>query len=261
MVGILKKIALLIMVTVVSGCTTLYNPATGRNELILINSQTETAIGRSTASELNRKQRILTGSRIANKLGIIGARIAAFSDRKDIEYSFWLVDDKEPNAFTLPGGFVYMNSGLAVILDDDELAYVLGHEVGHAAARHIVKKMQSNMAYQLLLSLAFSGLQSGVGEPAVDIARGADAVYGLVGLGYSRKDELEADRIGVKYAFKAGFNPYAAFTALEKLKKTEGEGLRMPALLRTHPYADERISRLKEFIPGLINEGKDKAVP
>lgn len=252
--NIFKKIVIVAMLVSLSGCTTLYNPATGRNELILIDSATEVAIGQRLARELVKRGAISPDISLQERVRAIGNRIAAVSDRQDIEYKFSVLKDKELNALTLPGGFIYVNKGLMDALNDDELAYVLAHETGHVACRHIAKKIQSNMAYQLLLDIAFSGMGSKTASNAQDIARGVDTIYNLIELSYSRKDEYEADRLGVKYAFCAGFDPYAALSALEKIKEGEGLSWKILEYFRTHPYVDERINALKTFIPQLIAE-------
>lgn len=234
-----------------SGCSTLYNPATGRKEFILIDSRMETAIGRNVSAELIKKHPLTDEKNLQDRVQKIGAGLVAASDRKDIEYKFSVLADKELNAMALPGGFIYVNKGLMDILNNDEVAYVLGHEVGHVAARHIAKKMQSSMAYELLLTIAFTAIGDTPASNAKVIARGIDTIYNLIDLGYSRKDEYEADRLGVKYAFKARFNPYAALSALEKIKKEEGPNWKVLGYFRSHPYVDERIKALKTIIPQL----------
>lgn len=238
-----------------TGCATLYNPATGRNEFILIDSKTEVAIGRNVIDDLVRRHPLSNDENLQRRIQGIGRHIASVSDRQDIEYEFKVLADKELNALTLPGGFIYINKGLVDKLTDDEIAYVLAHEVGHTAARHIAKKLQANMAYQLLLSVAFASVGSQAGESAADVARGIDTVYNLIGLSYSRKDEFEADKLGAKYVFKAGFNPYACLSALEKIKKSEGPNWKVLRYFRTHPYVDERIEALK------VNIGEAKWKP
>ncbi len=233
-----------------SGCATLYNPATGRKEFIFINSATESAIGREVLPEMTKKYPLSKDARLQERAQRIGMKLAAHSDRKDIAYTFGVIEDKSLNAVTLPGGYVYVNRGLMEAFSDDELAYVMGHEIGHVAARHIAKKMQANMAYQSLLAVAFAALGN-KSEKAQGALTGASAVYGLMELSYSRGDEFEADRLGTKYAHRAGYPPQAAFSALEKLKKGEGPNIRVMQYLRTHPFVDDRIRALREYIPTL----------
>jgi predicted Zn-dependent protease len=248
---ILRGLIFAVSLSFLSGCTTIYNPATERRELILINSATESSIGKSASAEMTRQRPLVNDPGVQERVKRIGSRIAQVSDRQDIGYEFAVVADKELNAVTLPGGFIYVNKGLADILNDDELAYVLGHEAGHVAARHIAKKLQANMAYQMLLTLAFAGMGNRTGDNAGAIAQGAGVVYNLVQLKYSRDDEYAADKLGVKYACKAGFNPDAAISALEKLKKAEGDQKQGLSYFRTHPYVEDRIKALREFVPAL----------
>ena len=244
------NIAVSILVLSLCGCATLYNPATGRDEFIFINSATEVALGENLKPEIARKHRELKDKALQDRLQSIGRRIAAVSDRQDIKYTFLVLDDKELNAMTIPGGTIYVNKGLMDVLNDDELAYVLAHEAGHISARHIAKKIQANMAYQLLLGLAFAG----VGGDTQAIKEGTDVLYGLVSLSYSRKDEYEADRLAVKYCHKAGFDPYASISALERIKKEEGPNWKVLSYFRTHPYVDERIAALKTVIPQITQQ-------
>ncbi len=243
-------IFLFLLSAIFSGCSTLYNPATGKNEFILISTQAELNIGRNIAAEISKNQALVTEQKSVDRVQTSGRRLSAISERKDIEYQFYILADKELNALSLPGGFIYINKGLLDILNDDELAFVLGHELGHVTAKHAVKKIQSNMAYQMLANIAFAGMGNKTGR-LENIAKGANIAYNLIELGYSREDEYEADRLGAKYAFKAGFNPAAALTGLQKLKSNQESGSRLLVYLRTHPYVDDRISALKKFIPGL----------
>ena len=190
-----------------SGCTTFYNPATGRNEMIFLNSASEVSIGRGVVTDYASKHPLSNDQQLRARVQNVGSRLAAVSERKDIEYHYDVFEDKELNAMAFPGGFVYVNSGLVKILNDDELAYVIGHETGHVAARHIVKQLQANMTYQVLLGVAFAAAGDKIGSGADTLASGADAIYNLLSLGYSRQDEYQADRLGARYAFRAGYNP------------------------------------------------------
>lgn len=227
-----------------SGCVTIYNPATQRKETLLIGTESEVALGRDMDMQIQKTLKISQDYHIQQRLNAIGDRIANSSDRQDVNYHFGIVNDKELNAFALPGGFVYVNSGLMNISADDELACVLAHEIGHVAARHSVKKLQAIMGYQIIMGIALglSGQQS--------IVKATDIVFNLVNLGYSRKDELLADRLAVKYAKKAGFNPQGMVTFFEKLKKeaeTKGQNFNL-VFLSSHPPIEERIKNVRNEI-------------
>ena len=245
-----KTPIILLSLLICAGCTTMYNPATEQNETILIDSKTEEALGKNVIAELEKEYPESKDAKLQERVKAIGNKLSAVSDRKDITYNFTVLENKELNAMALPGGYVFIYKGLADILSDEELAYVLGHEVAHQAARHIVKKIQAGMAYQLIASIAFSSMGDAAG--AQTIAQGTNIIYGLIDSGYSRQDEYQADKLGVKYAIKAGFDPYASFTALEKIKKEEGLDWKVLGYFRTHPFADERIEALKKEIPQLI---------
>lgn len=236
------------------GCATVYNPATEKNELIFIDSAQEAQIGRGMAEQIIRKEskllRDASKQLFANK---IGQRIAAVSERRELVFHFVVLDDPDLNAFALPGGYVYIYSGLLNRLTEDELAAVLAHEVGHVAAKHSVKKMQSVLGYNLLMSLALAGFGPRHPEFAQEIANVSGTVYDLLLRGYGREDEILADKLAVKYLFKAGYDPDSMVRALEILMKESGPGGRMFEILSTHPKMQERIRRVREEITGLKN--------
>ncbi len=246
-----RRLIIIALLLFLPGCASLYNPATGRNEVILINSQTEAAIGRNVSARITKEHAVLADRKFVDRIQAIGARLSEVSDRKDLEYHFFVLADNELNAVSLPGGYIYVNKGLMDALDNDELAFVVGHEIGHVAARHAVKKIQAGMAYQMLLSLAFAGSGNKAVSGAVEIAQIVDTAYNLIQLGYSREDEYLSDKLGVKYVFKAGFKPLASLNSLAKLKKNEGANVKVLVYLRTHPYVDDRIKALKVYITEL----------
>ena len=186
----------------------------------------------------------ISGDIIQNKrLKKIGKKIAAVSDRQDLVYVFKVVKDKTLNAFSLPGGFVYVNSGLMDKADDDELACVIAHEVGHIAAKHAVKKLQVTIGYQLIMSIALNKATN------IETSRAVNTVFGLISLGYSREDERLSDRLAVKYAYKAGFKPAAMISFFKKLKEEDQKALNYHiAFLESHPAIDERINNVKAEI-------------
>ncbi|MDD5116044.1 MAG: M48 family metallopeptidase [Candidatus Omnitrophica bacterium] len=227
------------------GCTTIYNPATGRKESFFIDTKSEVALGNDMAKEISRETKLVSDPGMQKRLEEIGSRVAAVSDRKDVNYRFSIVDEKEFNAFAIPGGGVYVNRGLLEAANDDELAAVVGHEVGHIAARHSVKRLQAVLGYQLLSSIALG--VSGKGK----VIQAVDVVFSVVSLGYSRKDEYLADRLGVRYARAAGFDPHGMVTFFQKLKQESKSGRYVPVFLSSHPPIDERIKEAGKEIAAL----------
>lgn len=247
------------MSVLLCGCIT-FNPATQRKEVILISNANEMAIGRGVAKSLTKKEKLYTEANSLGRVEKIGFKVASVSDRQNVRYEFHILDNKELNAVSLPGGFIYINKGLLDKLNDDELAFVLGHEIGHVAAKHAVKKLQANLAFDLLMNIALSATHAGQLNGAASAARATGTAYNLINLGYSRKDEYFADLLGLKYAFKAGFSPKGAISALEKIKKEESGGVRLLTYLRTHPYVDDRIKAMRKNILDLTGKNLDGVV-
>ena len=227
-----------------AGCTTIYNPATQKNETIFIDTEGEVALGRSMAGEVKQEFKIIDDSQDNYRLDSIGQKVAANSDRRDLDYHFSIIKDDELNAFALPGGFIYVNSAITKTATNDELACVLAHEIGHVAARHSVKRIQAVLGYQIIMSIAM-GLSG-----ATNVSRAVDVVFNVTTLGYSRADENLADRLAVKYAKHAGFNPNGMLSFFEKLKKeAEKRGPRFNLVfLSSHPPIEERIKNIKNEI-------------
>jgi predicted Zn-dependent protease len=237
---------------ILSGCATMYNPATEKKEFVIITTPMEVALGQNTAKQVAKQYAFIKDPKQADKVTEIGEKVAKVSDRTDLKYHFAVVEDKEINAFTMPGGYIYINSGLLDISTDDELACVIGHEIGHVAARHIAKKLQTQLGYDILMNIALHNTSVKQMQQAIDVT------FNLVQLGYSREDELLADRLGTKYAYKAGYDPYAMITFLKKLKEKDKNEIG-PVFLRSHPYASQRIQMMEKEIPAIITKVDAKA--
>lgn len=226
----------------IAGCATVYNPATGKKEYLMINTQEEVALGNQVAVEIERKFVLSRNPAEIERVHRIGAKIAAVSDRRDITYYFKVIQDDDINALSTPGGYIYVNTGLLKAADDDELAAVIAHEVGHVAARHAVFLMQSNMTTSLIGSIIFSNV-----EASEDVRRGTSAAVNLIMLGYSREDEFEADKLGVRYVYYAGFDADGMAAFLEKLQRQNKENPldRGLVYLRSHPLYSDRIAKAR----------------
>ncbi|MBU3958776.1 MAG: M48 family metalloprotease [Candidatus Omnitrophica bacterium] len=227
-----------------SGCVTIYNPATQKRETLLIGTKQEVSLGQSMDRQIQRELPILKDTPQQERLDRIGQKVAGASDRQDLEYHFKIIKDKDLNAFAVPGGFVYLNSGLIDAAGDDELACVLAHEIGHIAARHSVKKLQASLGYQVVMNIIW-----GVGG-AQTVSRAISITFNLVSLGYSRKDEFLADKLAVKYAYNSGFNPQGMVTFFEKLQKeaqNRGPDFNL-VFLSSHPPIKERIKNAQNEI-------------
>jgi len=252
------KFFIIVLITfsfLTSGCATVYNPATEKKELVFITTPMEVALGQNTALQVAKQYAFIKDPQQINKVTEIGEKVAKVSDRTDLKYHFAVVDDKEINAFTVPGGYIYINSGLLEITNDDELACVIGHEIGHVAARHIAKKLQAQLGYSVLMNIALQNANVRQMQQAIDLT------FNLATLGYSREDELLSDRLGAKYAYKAGYDPYAMITFLKKLQAKDKSDMG-PVFLRSHPYTSQRIQLMEKAMPSIISKAAaDKTAP
>jgi beta-barrel assembly-enhancing protease len=141
-----------------------------------------------------------------------------------------------------------MYTGLFEMLDEDEAAAVIGHEIGHVAARHGIKRMQAVFGYQLLSLAGLIAMRDRVDPAAAQEL--SDTVFTLILLGYSRRDELEADRLGTRYAVKAGFAPGGMLGVLEKFEELQ-RGAPEIAFFNTHPPVRERMKEVRIVISAL----------
>jgi len=242
-VKILALLCLLVPATLfISGCTPEYNIVTGQEESYYYSTDREVQMGRNVARQVEDQYKPAKDPLMTKRVQDIGKKIAAVCDRKDIDYHFEVLEDEDVNAFSLPGGYVYINSGLVEKVDnDDELAGVIGHEVGHIVARHSIKKLQGSQIYTLLRVLVAQVPNAG------EVGAAADEAVTQIMLGYSREDEFLADQLGTRYAKKAGYDPRAMLAFLQKLQKINKDKPLQPInYYKTHPYVPDRIRVVRE---------------
>ncbi len=243
----MKKVTILaIIAALLTGCASLstFNPATGEKEFIIISTASEVNMGKNVHSEIIQKYKLSDDETKIERLRKIGQRLAKVSDRQDYEYNFYFLKEDAINAFTTPGGNIYCFSGLYAKLEtDDEIAAVLGHEMGHCAAKHTVKRIQATLGYNIISTLIYTHLKIEEKEKK-HITYAANSIVNLIMLGYSREDEYTADRLGIKYMYLAGYNPEATVKVLNTLKENS-KGPQGPVILRSHPYLDERIKQAR----------------
>lgn len=247
------KLFFALLFLLISGCATTHNPVTAKSEFIFIGTPTEVDLGKSISKQVASQKQIIGEGRQKDRVEKIGRDVARYSDRKDLEYHFFLIKDKELNAFAVPGGFIYINSGLAEVASDDELACVIGHEIVHVAARHSVKQLQASLGYQLLISAALGGENR---ETAREIS---NIVFSLSQLGYSRQDETLADEVGIKYAYLANYDPNGMVSFFKRLKEeSQLRGQPLPTeIFSSHPDLDNRIKTVENEIKRLKKFGNE----
>jgi predicted Zn-dependent protease len=210
-------------------------------------------LGAETHAQLSPSLHFSRDQAAQARLEMIGQRVVQVSDRQDYQYHFFLVDKDEMNAFTVPGGYIYFYSGLyRKLRTDDEIAAVLAHEIGHCSARHVVKKFQVALGYDFIGSLVFGQIQN---EFAVKLARmGANMIMDVATAAYGREDEYEADRLGVKYMYLAGYDPQGMVQTFEILGQTSKGDDSDWLLLRSHPQLGDRIEAVKKEIAVVKNK-------
>ncbi|MCS3919050.1 M48 family metalloprotease [Fervidibacter sacchari] len=210
-------------------------------QLILIGRNQEIEIGKEVAAALEKQYGVWDDPEQTRRIERIGKSLVAVCERKDMPYTFKILNErKELNAMAAPGGFIYITRALLEALEsDDEVAFVLGHEIGHVAGDHIRKQLSQAIAGSILLDILTGG-----SSQLVRI--GADIMFSLYQSGYSRQHERDADTRGVRYMKAAGYNPVAAITALKKLGMERYKGL--VRWFGTHPDIPSRIQRIADML-------------
>ena len=215
-----------------------------------ISQQQEVQMGQEYVQQINAQLPIVQDPELNRYINVLGDSVARLTSRRDLDWRFFIVDAKEVNAFAVPGGFVYVNRGLIERADQmDELAGVLGHEIGHVVRRHTVKQMEKAQGANIGVTLACvltSICNSQVAGAAINIAGGA------VFARFSRQDEAEADAEGFKNVVRAGISPAGMVTMFQKLldeRKSRPAGVE--AWFLTHPLEEDRINAVRAQINGL----------
>ncbi len=245
------------------GCATA--PYTGRSQFITMSEPEERRLGLEAARQVLESEEEERGTARARRVVSVGRRIAEAAERPDFEWEFHTLKNDALNAFCLPGGKVFVYTGLLDLTrgKDGELAAVIGHEVGHVIARHAAERV----------SLSTMGsLASALGSVAVTVFTGNESLGELSGSGftaltqvgfmlpYSRSHESEADSIGLILAAKAGYDPAAAVSLWEKMAAVN-KGQEGPAFLSTHPLSSERIKAITAQLPGVVETYGKTSVP
>ena len=244
-----------LLAVILSGCDTV--PVTGRSQLNLMSPGQEMQLGLTSFNQL-KKDTPVSHDPAANALvQKVGHRIAAVAD-KDMpgaQWEFVVFESKEANAFCLPGGKVGVYTGILPITKDEAgLATVIGHEVGHAVARHGGERMTE--ATLLQAGGEILGTTLSQSDPRTQAA--AMAAYGVtsqvgVALPHSRAQESEADHIGLIYMARAGYDPRQAVAFWQRFADFEKQqGGNTPVFLRTHPTDDKRIQQLEVWMPDAL---------
>jgi predicted Zn-dependent protease len=234
----------------IAACT--MNPATGERQLTLMSEAQEIQMGAQTHPEVLASFGAYDDPEWQAYIQELGEKIAATSERPDLNWTFTVLDDPVVNAMALPGGYIYVNRGiLAHFNSEAELVSVLGHEIGHVTARHSVEQMSRAQLAQLGL-----GVASIAGEKFSQLIGLAGQGVGILFLKFSRDDENQSDSLGLRYMTRAGYDPYEmpkVFATLDRV--SQSHGLRAtPQWLSTHPDPGNRIANIDSRIGRLPPE-------
>lgn len=244
--------ALAALVVQITGCTTV--PVTGRSQLNLMSPGQEMQLGLTSFDQLKKETPISKDPAVNALVQKVGRRIAAVAqaDMPNAQWEFVVFESKEANAFCLPGGKVGVYTGILPITKDEAgMATVIGHEIAHAVARHGGERMSEAMLIQTggqVLSASTANTDPRW-QAIAAVAYGVGSQVG-VQLPHNRKQESEADQIGLIYMARAGYNPEAAVAFWERFGAYSAQqGNNTPAFLRTHPTDETRVRQLKEWMP------------
>jgi metalloendopeptidase OMA1, mitochondrial len=255
-------------VLILAGCYT--NPVTGRKSLMLLSQEQELSLGAQSFTDVQKAETVSSDPAMNERVRRVGQRIAEAvgSELPNAKWEFVVFDSPQVNAFALPGGKVGVYSGLLhLATTDDELAIVMGHEIGHVIARHGAERMSEAMVMSGASEFGAAALQTKVTDPKT-VQLFQAAYGGLTTLGrtlpHSRAQESEADRMGAVFAARAGYDPRAAITFWQKMVAQKNAGAtsgRIAALLSNHPADEQRISDLHALMPQVVpiyeqNRGK-----
>lgn len=238
-----RILSLAVVAVALSACA--YNEDLGRQQMTIVDDSSLAKAGEQAWSQALSKSNVSKDAKANARVRAVGQRVVDAAGLGQRPWDYAVFEDAAPNAFVLPGGHVGVTTGLLKIVDnDDQLAAVIGHEAGHVVARHAAERQSQNMTSSLVLGVlgAYAGGDAG---RAINSYGGTAAKYGVL-LPFSRKQELEADRLGVDFMERAGYRPREAVILWEHMQAQGGSG--SPEFASTHPSDATRIATLKNYI-------------
>jgi predicted Zn-dependent protease len=210
----------------------------------------EIRVGRQLAAEIDQQAKFVTDPAITEYVNRVGQNIVLRSDAK-IPFTIKVIDAPDVNAFALPGGFLYINSGAILAAESEaEIAGVMAHEIAHVTARHGVEQASKGQLFQWLsIPLIFVG-----GPLGAIVQNAANILVPLTFLKFSRGAEEEADRLGLQYMWAAGYDPTQMLNFFEKLKsKEKKEPGTLAKVFSTHPTTGNRLDKARKLLERFPN--------
>ena len=257
----MKNIFLLIILALLSNCSV--NPVTGKQDFVMISENQEIQMGREYNAQILKQNPVYQDQELQDYVQSIGESLAVKSHRPNLIYRFTVLDSPDINAFALPGGYIYINRGLMSYLStEEELAAVLGHEIGHVTARHSVKQYSQSQ----LMGILSTAIEINAGRTAGNIANLAS---GALLSGYGRDMELEADDLGAQYIYQEGYSPEGMYEVLSVLKDQEMYSKKIAkqrgqepksyhGVFASHPSNDLRLQEVLNNVSVSFQKGEKK---
>jgi metalloendopeptidase OMA1, mitochondrial len=237
--------SLVLVASVLASCESV--PITGRSQLNLLSEPDEVQMGVQAYKEVVGKAKVSSDPVANAQVTRVAQRIIAVSEKPDLPWEVKVIDEKQANAFALPGGKIAVYTGILPITRDDAgLAAVIGHEVGHVLARHSAERVSQQMVTQGLGGALVSGVL-GTDPQTSQMVAGLFA-QGLM-LPWGRKQESEADHIALILMAKAGYDPHAARDLWVRMAEASKGSSRPPEFLSTHPSEETRIRQIEAWLP------------
>jgi hypothetical protein len=221
------------------------NPTSGNRYTI----EQDIQIGRQSVPEVERALPLLPADHPMSKyIASLGQKLAASAPGYKFPYTFKVVREKSVNAFALPGGPIYVHTGLIELATESELAGVMGHEISHVVMRHSTRQASRQMKAQLPLAILGGVLGATVGGAVGSLAQmGMSITAGSVFMKYSRDAEIEADMVGAQIMYDAGYDPQAVVSFFNKMK-AQGESRGGPQFLSSHPDPGNRAKNISSIL-------------
>ena len=264
---ILKPFILfLALIFIQSFCSCRTVPYTGKTHLDIVSNEEVLALSESQYDEVLKDAKVSTNLKETARLNRVGKKLARVVDQylaehkieNTFNWEFTLIEDPQINAWCMPGGKIAVYTGiLPVTQNDTGLAVVLGHEIAHALAEHGHQRTNEALAAKLGISLlgiflGLSDITDGMTSSIILAGTGAFVTLGIV-LPHSRDNEHEADKIGLKFMARAGYNPQEAVPFWQRMAAAS-KGEKPPEFLSTHPGDKNRIDYIKQQIPEAMRE-------
>ena len=255
------KVTIIFLLSLLGSCAV--NPVTGKQDFVMISENQEIQMGREYNAEILKQYPIYQDQSLQEYVQSIGESLALKSHRPELVYRFTVLDSPDINAFALPGGYIYINRGLMSYLSsEEELAAVLGHEIGHVTARHSVRQYSQAQ----LMGILSTAVEINSGRTAGNLANLAS---GALLSGYGRDMELEADDLGAQYIYQEGYSPQGMYEVLSVLKDQEiyskkiaeqrgRETRSYHGVFASHPSNDLRLQEVLDNVGSSFQMGEKK---